>query len=277
MSYDAENAVINGKIGSVDWFLFNAGSFYSDGGSSFGILPKAVWNKDIETDNKNRIRLACNLLLLQAAHRNILVDTGMGAVHDAKTLKIYRPEKYSLAEKLAQKGLSRDDIDSVILTHLHHDHIGGLLTGTVEQPQLAFPNADYYVQKKEWETAVNPDELNEAAYRFNAPLKLLADNPRLRLIEGDFNVSEQIRLVHVGGHTVGSQSVRVADGGKLLYYAGDILPQRFHLSLSVTSAYDVSRQETVTSKKMILNELKNKKGILILNHETGNPVYDFGA
>ncbi len=267
--------MINGKIGSVDYYTFNAGSFYSDGGSSFGILPKAVWSKEVVSDNKNRVELACNLLLIRDQGKYILVDTAMGNLHDEKVQNIYRPDDYKLDEYLDQIKLTRDDIDVVILTHLHHDHIGGLLAGSFKKPTLAFPKAEYYVQKSEWEIAVNPDELNKAAYRFALPLLLLSGSSQLNLLNGDHNITKHVKVDHVGGHTIGSQSVFVEDEEQTLCYAGDIIPQKFHLNLSVTSAYDVSRQQTVAAKKRILDELKKQKGLLVLNHDTGYPIRKF--
>lgn len=261
--------IISGNAGEIRYDLFNAGSFYSDGGSAYGILPKAVWSKTYQSDNKNRIELACNLLLIRDRNRTILVDSGAGGIRSEKLQKIYTPQASRLTQALEILGLSESDIDTVVLTHLHHDHIGGLLSGSPDKPELTFPSATHIVQRSEWDIAMNPDELNKGAYLYRLPLDILQQTGTIKLIDGDYHLTESIKLIFAGGHSIGSQVVRVFNSGELLYYPGDIIPQKFHINPAVTSAYDISRQQTVAMKKMILNELNLKGGTLIFNHQVG--------
>ncbi len=267
----------SGNIGLVDYSVFNAGSFYTDGGSSFGVLPKAVWQKSIPSDQRNRIELACNLMLIKDQDSLIIVDTGVGYTYDEKVEKIHSPESNKINDGLKTMGYTRYDVDIVVLTHLHHDHIGGIIYGERDDLQLMFPNADHYIQNIEWQIACNPDELNSAAYRYDLPLKVLKESGSIKLIQGDFKLTDSIKLMLVGGHSIGSQAVRIFNDNQLLYYPGDIIPQKYHLNLAVTSAYDISRQETVNSKKKILQELRSKGGFLVFNHQVDNIVYKLGA
>ena len=264
-----------GKIGTLSYWIFNSGSFYTDGGSAYGILPKAVWSKSTPTDTKNRIELACNLMLFRSEGSNILIDSGIGSIHDERTLKVYKPDQCRLLNHLKQIGITRFYIDKVILTHLHHDHIGGLITGDENDLQPTFPNAKHYVQTAEWTMARNPDELNKAAYNCQTPLTMLENNKLLSIIEGDYDLTKDVRLMLVGGHSVGSQVVRLANSNELLYYPGDIIPQKFHLNPTVTSAYDLSREQTVKAKKLILDDLKLHGGTLVFNHETKENIHRF--
>ncbi len=270
-----EKEIVHFRIGELECYVFNAGSFRTDGGASMGVYPKVLWEKKITADQQNRIELAANLMLVKTPEFNMLIDTGIGYHYEKKFAKIYQPSPCMLLEHLEQCSCSRNDIDFVVLTHLHHDHIGGLIHANGRDKSLMFPNAGHLVQETEWATATSPDELNQAAYRFNKPLSLLNNSHSLRLINGRFKLSPEITLIHTGGHSVGHQIIRLESNDSLCYYAGDLIPQEFHLHPAVTSAYDVARYDTLTAKKKILNELKNKNGYLILNHQPDKKILKF--
>jgi glyoxylase-like metal-dependent hydrolase (beta-lactamase superfamily II) len=246
----------------------HAGHYWSDGGAFLGVLPYAIWGKKIQTDEKRRKRLDLNLALIVTEDRRILIDTGLGNRLSAKQEEIYRPSAFALPAALAELGYRDRDITDIILTHLHFDHAGGIITGTGARDILTFPNATHWIQKDEWEMAKTPDTTNRAAYDFEHQLSLLDGTCKLKLIEGDVQIAEGITCVKSGGHSVGSQFVQIDSPAGFYIYAGDIIPTRFHTSAAITSAYDVCRSDTVAAKKLIYDRLKAKNGTLILNHDT---------
>jgi glyoxylase-like metal-dependent hydrolase (beta-lactamase superfamily II) len=255
------------KLGQIELFQIDAGHYWSDGGAAFGALPKVLWNRTIEADEKNRIRFELNLLLIKTPDRNILVDTGCGNHLSPKQIKIYNPSEFTLFNELEKHCVTRFDITDVILTHLHFDHAGGVVSIIDGKTELSFPNAVYYIQKREWEMASNPDELNQAAYMFEEQLSLLASEGKYILVNGNYQLIPEITLRLTGGHTIGTQIVVCESNGDFAIYAGDIIPSQPHLALPVVSAYDVSREDTFKAKKAILMEIKQKKGYLLLNHD----------
>jgi glyoxylase-like metal-dependent hydrolase (beta-lactamase superfamily II) len=257
------------SVGSLECYCFNSGSFYTDGGASMGVLPKTIWRKTLSVDDRNRIELATNVLLIKSREDTILVDTGLGYEHDEKTKKIYSPQTSTLLEKLSSLGVNRNQISKIVMTHLHHDHWGGLLHWANGTPEPMFPKAHIYIQKTEWETAINPDLLNEAAYRNTDSLQVLAEKGQLRLIEGSYALSPQIHLINTGGHTKGTQIVKISEKGAVAYYPGDIIPHELHMHIPVTSAYEVCREQTVKAKIEIIDHVKKTKGVIFLNHQTG--------
>ena len=263
------------KIGNINCSLISAGSFWVDGGAAMGVLPKTIWRKFLKVDEKNRIELALNVLLLQTGKLNILVDTGIGNKISEKIRKIYQPSDFVLLQNLVNLGLNTSDIDIVVLTHLHFDHCGGTTSIFNGKKVLTFPNALHIIQKREWETAKNPDELDKASYNFAEDLALLETTGNYRLIDGNYALTKEIILELSGGHSEGMQVVRIESNGKLAYYAGDIIPMDANRHLSVTSAFDLNRKQTFLAKKKILQELKEKKGILFLNHDTENEIVVF--
>jgi len=97
-----------------------------------------------------------------------------------------------------------------------------------------------------------------------------------QLIDGNHALTKEILLELTAGHSEGMQVVRIESEKKLAYYAGDIIPMDANRHLSVTSAFDLNRKQTFLAKKKILQELKEKKGILFLNHDPATEIIDFG-
>ncbi len=233
-----------------------------------GIMPKTLWKKFLQADEKNRIELAFNLLLIRSDNKNILIDTGLGNKLSDKVKKIYSPSKFILLESLAELGLNRNDIDIVVLTHLHFDHTGGVVSIIDNKKVLTFPNAVHVIQKKEWDVAKDPDELNRASYNFEEDLQLLEETGNHKIIDGDFQLTTDVTLELVGGHSEGSQVVRIESEGELAYYPGDILPMEVNRHLAVTTSFDINRKDTFKAKKKILSEIKERDGIIFLGHDT---------
>lgn len=244
-----------------------AGYYWSDGGAFNGVLPYTVWGSHTQTDERRRQRLNLNLLLIQIPGRNMLVDTGLGNRLSDKQIDIYRPSEFLLPAALNALGISNTDITDVIMTHLHFDHAGGIVTDVGSHSALTFPEAKYWIQQREWEMAKNPDELNRAAYAFPQQLALLEAEGAYELVNGEVEIAPGISIIETGGHSVGSQIVQCDLPEGFYIYAGDIVPTMFHTRLAVTSAYDVSRKDTVAAKKLIYARLRAREGHLLLDHD----------
>lgn len=248
--------------------FISAGYYWSDAGAAMGVLPRAIWDKKIQTDDKFRLRMELNCLYFESKDKKFLVDTGIGNRVSEKQKKIYNPSEYMLFYELDKLGINPVDIDIVVLTHLHFDHAGGLIfLNERGEMGLSFPNAEHYIQEREWQTAKYPDELNQAAYNFQENLALLESNGKVQLINGDCQIDENVKIVLTGGHSEGCQILELETEQGLMIYAGDIIPSQMHINLPVISAYDVSRKDTFTAKKRILDVLAENKGTLILNHD----------
>ncbi len=161
-------------------FKVDAGHYYTDGGAMMGVNPWALWGKKEPTDERRRIRLALDLLLIVGHGRVILVDTGIGNRLSEKQIKIYKPSEYILEKSLAALGYQASDVTDVILSHLHFDHAGGLITSHEGEDKITFANARLWCQKAEWEMAKNPDGLNQAAYDYPNQLQPLEEKMQVR-------------------------------------------------------------------------------------------------
>lgn len=256
------------QIGKYKLTVINSGTFSLDGGAMFGIIPKPLWEKTNPADEVNRVKLATRNLLLQSDKKNILIDTGMGDKWDDKSQKIYgmEPAQNLLNAELLKHGLTKEDITDVILTHLHFDHTGGSTVRHNNNLAPAFPNAKYFVQKKNWEWAINPTERDKGSYIQDnfAPLMGLGV---LNLINGEVEFDDNISFLVVNGHTFGQQLIKVSDGETTLIYCGDLFPFTSHIPLPYIMGYDLQPLVTLEEKKIILNRAVSENWLLFFEHD----------
>lgn len=243
-----------------------------DGGAMFGHVPKAVWSKWMAPDEKNRISLACRGLLVQDRGKNILLETGVGAFFEPELRDRYgvEEEHHVLLASLASLGLSDADIDIVILSHLHFDHAGGLLSTWKkdEACTLLFPNARYLVSKQAWRRAVNPHIRDRASFipQMN---ELLMNSQRLVLIEEEKSswLGTGYRFMFSHGHTPGlMHTVIDTDEGPVIF-ASDLIPGSAWVHLPVGMGYDRSAELLSDEKQTMLEFAVANEARLFYTHD----------
>ncbi len=262
-------------VGDFTVYGLRDGFFYLDGGAMFGVVPKILWEKVYKPDSLNRIKMSLNSLLIETKEKLVLVETGIGENLREKAAQHYSIErKQGLLGELQQKGYSAGDIDYVINTHLHFDHCGGN-TYKNEQGKFvpAFPNAEYVVQKGEWEDALDPGSRDRPSYDKNnfLPLK---EYGQLKLVDGDTDVTEGVKVVLAEGHTSSHQCVKVESKGKVLFFMGDLIPSSSHVHLPYVMSYDLYPVKTLKNKEKFLQQAEREHWIIALNHD---PEYFFGT
>ena len=257
------------KFGKFEIFSIVENSFKIDGGAMFGVVPKIIWEKLTPPDEKNRVKLDLNLLLVISETENILIDAGMGDALSERQKKIYGIEKPSdLEKKLSKLNLTPEDIDLVILTHLHADHAGGVVKMDESGKKACrFPNARHIVQIKEWNDAMSPDERTSATY-FTENLKLLEESNLLELVDGEDEIAKGIKIVNTGGHTPGHQAVLIEDGENKILCPGDIIPSASHLRIPYVASVDLFPQQTMAQKRKFLDMCTDDGWLLAFDHDT---------
>jgi glyoxylase-like metal-dependent hydrolase (beta-lactamase superfamily II) len=254
------------KIGKYQLQTIHSGFIGLDGGAMFGIIPKPLREKTNPADGVNRVTLATRNLLLESDTRKILIDTGMGTKWDDKSRNIYRiDEELSLEKALSQKNISVNEITDVILTHLHFDHTGGSTKIENEKLVPTFPNAKYYVQKQNFEWAMNPSDRDRGSY-IKENFEPLAKEGVLKLLtsnEFDENISFEI----INGHTFAQQMVKIYDGSQTLLYCADLLPFVSHIRLPYIMAYDLQPLVTLSEKKKYLKHAADENWVLYFGHD----------
>jgi glyoxylase-like metal-dependent hydrolase (beta-lactamase superfamily II) len=252
--------------------VLSAGELWLDGGAMFGIVPRPLWSREREPDEANRIRLGMNLLLIEDGETRTLVDTGAGIGWDEKSKKIYRLHTSTPEEILAPAGLAPGQIDRVINSHLHFDHAGGNTVPDGDGGFLpAFPNAEYIVQKGELVTARQRNERTRASYLERA-YEPLAEQGRLRMVEGDVDVAPGVSLRVARGHTPAMQILLVTGGAGTVAYLADLVPTASHVRYPFIMAYDLEPLETLATKKRVLAEALAHRWRIIFEHDAGMPL-----
>lgn len=244
-----------------------------DGGAMFGHVPKAMWSSWLVPDEKNRIQLACRGLLIQEENRNILLETGIGVFFNPTLKDRYGVEEseHVLLSSLKKLGLSDADIDVVIISHLHFDHAGGLLSAWQENQslRLLFPNAQFLVGKTAWERATHPHVRDRASFipELN---KLLESSGRLHQVSTESHevTGKHYQFRFSNGHTPGLMHtvINVPDEDPVIF-ASDLIPGTPWVHLPVTMGYDRSAEMIIDEKHDLLDYALARNARLFYTHD----------
>ena len=251
------------KILTID-----TGYFYADGGAMFGAIPKTSWSRRYPSNAQNGCVLAMRSLLIEADGRIILVDNGAGYKH-LKTLSYYQFfDLQDLHEALRKRGIEPTDVTDMVFTHLHFDHCGYT---TLQDPQsdtlrLAFPNANHWVSRRQWENFRQPHPLEQGSY-FPEDMELVETSGRLRLVEEEMALTPHVRFRLFDGHTPGQIALYCDLPERTYLFAGDVIPLAAHLSLAWISAYDDAPLRSYEAKERMLAEAVAHKQAIIYCHD----------
>jgi len=243
-----------------------------DGGAMFGNAPKALWTRWIAADENNRIPLACRALLVRDDDRLVLLEAGIG-VFFAPELKDrfgVVEDEHVLLRSLDALGVAPEDIDVVVLSHLHFDHAGGLLTPWTEDAnyELVFPNAHYVIGRGAWERATHPHPRDRASF-IPELLPLLEGTGRVELVDGASSavLGDGYRFHFSEGHTPGLMLTEVTMPDGPVVFAADLIPGTPWVHLPITMGYDRYPEKLIDEKRALLDDLVARGGRLFYTHD----------
>jgi len=253
----------------VELFTINTGNFKLDGGAMFGVVPKVLWNRVYPADENNYCTWTMRCLLAVDGNRKILIDTGIGNKQDEKFFSHFHLHgEDSLSKSLHALGLDFSDITDVVHTHLHFDHCGGSVKRKDDRSgyEPAFPNATYWVSRKQFEWAANPNLREKPSYLPEnfIPLK---DNGQLRLIEKEETLFPNFNIRIFNGHTRGQIIPHIDYNGKTVVFMGDLLPSAAHIPLPYIMAYDIDPLLTLREKQSFFKKALDEQYILFFEHD----------
>lgn len=239
------------RIGEIEIEIVNDGRAQSDVGGVFGLVPRVLWSRYIQADERNCIPSDHRSLLVRAEGKTILVETGLGTRLTPKRIEqlgLTRPQG-SLVDGLIRLGVSPEAVDLVINTHLHADHCGGNVRLDDDRLVPTFPNAEYWVQRLEYADAAFPNERTRATYLPDNFAPLYATG-QMRLLDGETEVVPGMRCVVTPGHTRGHQSIVFEQDRQSALFVADMAILSVHFAnLAWTSAYDVEPLITLETKR----------------------------
>ncbi|HEX7493703.1 MAG TPA: MBL fold metallo-hydrolase [Bacteroidales bacterium] len=249
--------------------LFNIANFKVDGGSMFGVVPKALWSRVYHTNENNLIDLTLRSMVVETAGHTILIDTGWG---DKQGEKFFRHVNLhggdGLINGLKKIGYRPDDITDVFLTHLHADHCGGgIKRGTDgNNYELTFQNATYHVSRSQWEWAVK-NNLREADSFLEENILPIGQSGHLNLIEKEGELFPDFSVMICYGHTPGLMIPMIKYMERIVVYAGDLIPTISHIPLIWNMSYDIESLKTIEEKERLLTAALIGGYILVFQHD----------
>ena len=256
-------------IGDFELTIFSDGKYLLDGGAFFGVVPKVMWAKKVDVDDKNRVLTGLNSLLVRTGDRNILIETGIGNKLSERMIRFYG-QPAELLDNMSAGGISPDDIDIVINTHLHFDHCGWNTIRTNDRIVPTFPKAKYYVQEGEWQHACRQFERDRISY-ITDNYDPLINTGQMELLRGDREIIPGISVRVFRGHTAHMQAVIIAGGGRKACYISDLIPTRAHIDLTWGMSFDLFPIDTIESKKKYYAESIPEKWLTVFTHDPELP------
>jgi len=260
------------KFGDLEIFVLSDGRFRLDGGAMFGVVPKMLWQKRIPADDRNRITLGLNCLLVRSAGKTIVVETGTGDKGDAKWDDIYGIDhSVTLLDSLHRRGVEAKEVDIVVNTHLHFDHCGwNTRRGPGGRFVPTFPRARYYVQRGEYEHALEPTERDRVSY-LPDNFQPMAESQQWVWPAGDEEIAPGVELVRAPGHTRDMQCVRLRSGGRTAIFLADLVPTTAHLPYPWIMGYDLYPMTTLEQKKRWIPEAVRGEWLCFFAHDPAVP------
>ena len=254
-------------LGGFELLTLSDGFIRLDGGAMFGTVPRTLWEKRLPPDDANRIPLGMRPLVVRG-DKTLLIDAGCGDKMDAKSAAIYGLDRsYHLDHSLAEAGLTVEDIDLVLASHLHFDHVGGF-TALAKDGSLVprFPNARYLAHRGEWHDATHPHERNRASYLQENFVPLQAAGV-LTLVDEGAEIMPGVRFRWSGGHTPHHQVVMIESGGKTAVFTADMYPTTVHIPDPWIMGYDLHPMDTLAFKRAFAREAAEREYLLFFEHE----------
>ena len=251
-----------------------------DGGAMFGNAPKAMWEHWAQVDGENRIELACRALLATPLHgKTVLFETGIGAFFEPKLRQRYgvQEDRHVLLDSLREAGFRHEDIDVVVLSHLHFDHVGGLFAAWQEgqPPRLLFPNATFVVGAQHWQRALHPHPRDRASF-IPELQPLLESSRRLELVSGEHSraLGDAVRFSFSDGHTPGLMLAEIVGAERIdgqphggVVFCADLIPGRSWVHVPITMGYDRNAELLIDEKKAFLEDKLSREVALFFTHD----------
>lgn len=263
------------QVGTIRCHILSDGISVMDGGGFFGVVPRIMWQQIIQPNELNQIPTDNRSLLIESESGRILVDTGYGDKLSARQRQIFRlgDRTDRLLNDMQRAGFAPEDIDLVILTHLHGDHVGGATRwADPNQPDSGivptFPNARYLVQRIDLADASFPNERTASTFHSHNWLALQASG-QLEVVDGPQRIDRFVRTDVTPGHTAAIQTVWVEAGEESLLFLGDACSWAVHMErLAWVPAFDIFPITSMETKRRLRMEAMERNTLLLFQHDS---------
>jgi glyoxylase-like metal-dependent hydrolase (beta-lactamase superfamily II) len=251
------------RVGNVEILQLSDGMLEFDLCNFFPTIPEGEWQPYESHLHDHKVRFNLGSYLIRADGRTILVDTGLGP-RPAETPDVPWGE---LLRDFQAKGVRPEDVDMVVMTHLHRDHVGWNLTSEGGKYVPTFPNARYWMSTKDWEACHQPDV--QAARFPNAPTCVwpLAELGLVEFMNGEHSLTRELTALPTPGHTPGHMSILVTSQGQRALVLGDAA----HSPVQIEEPDWVSRADmdpdvTRRTRRALVERLEREEILVAAGH-----------
>jgi glyoxylase-like metal-dependent hydrolase (beta-lactamase superfamily II) len=256
-------------LGDFELIAVSDGTYRLDGGAFFGVVPKVMWEKKVKADAENYVPVGLNSVVVRTGQHTVLIETGIGNKLPERLIKIFgQPAK--LLDNLAAAGISPEDIDIVINSHLHFDHCGWNTMIKDDKIVPTFPKAKYYAPEGEWQHGRLQLERDAISY-MSENYDPLIKTGQMQLLQGDQEIVLGISVRVFPGHTLHMQAVIIQSGGQTACYISDLIPTSAHIDLTWVMAFDLLPLRTIESRKRYYAQSIPEKWLTMFTHDPNLP------
>ena len=262
-------------LGDFELTVLSDGTYFLDGGAMFGVVPKPMWEKRAPADDLNRILLGTNSVVVRTGKHTVVIETGIGNKLPPKLREIFGA-KERLPASFAAAGISPEEVDIVINTHLHFDHCGWNTTLTADGKVVpTFPNARYFAHRGEVEHGHLQLERDAVSY-ISANYDPLVESGQMTLLEGGAgSVTEIVTGISVEvypGHTAQLMAVNIDSNGDRGCYISDLIPTSAHLDPTWVMGYDLDPVTCIEQRKRFLARAIPEEWLVLFTHDHQVPM-----
>lgn len=256
----------NLELGTVKLRWLNGGVTHLDGGAMFGVVPKPLWTRKYEVNDKNQIELRTDPILIQSEGKNFLVESGMGngKLNEKQKRNFGVLEESSLDAELERLGLTAADIDYVLMTHMHFDHACGLTKVINGELASVFPNAKIITSQVEWDEMRNPNIRSKSTYWKE---NWQGIEQQVEAFEKEWSFGP-LKMIHTGGHSDGHSILIIEDGDSTIVHMADIMPTHAHQNPLWVMAYDDYPMDSIFAKQKWLEYGISKNAWFTFYHDS---------
>lgn len=253
-------------IGDYTLTWLRGGVTHLDGGAMFGVVPKALWSKKYPVNEKNQIELRSDPILIQGHGKNILLEAGLGngRFNEKQMKNLGITEESFVEEDLKSLGLKPEDIDDVLMTHMHFDHCAGLVKWENDKEVPAFEKAEVHISRPEWEELTNPNIRSRSTYWEHnwKPIE-----HQVKLFDTELELLPGLKLEWTGGHSAGISLLTIEQKDNMLIHMADNMGTHAHQNVLWVMAYDDYPMDSIAVKQKYMDIGYNNEAWFTFYHD----------
>ena len=235
------------------------GAFTVDQSKKF--IPFDVEKEELSQRNKGSILVEVQPFAVITSKDILILDTGLGFADEHGQLQIHK--------NLAANGINATDVTKVLLSHLHKDHSGGI--AQTNKKIAAFENASYFINKNEWDFAM---EKNSPSYHKN-DFSFLEKTGKLNFIQGNGVIDDYIHYEFTNAHSPFHQVFKIIDEGEIIFFGGDVAPQLYQMKNRFKAKYDYDGAKSMELRQQWWKKGEQENWTFLFYHDIKTPVFTF--